>query len=103
VLGRPPLLLRIISRVLLIPVIAGIAYEFIKFSAAHQGHWLMHLLIAPGLWLQSFTTRQPDASMLEVAIAALQRLLVEEKLVTADEAEADALTVAGTSTAPAEG
>jgi uncharacterized protein YqhQ len=103
VLGRPPLLLRILSRVVLIPVIAGIAYEFIKFSAAHQEHWLMRLLIAPGLWLQSFTTRQPDASMLEVAIAALQRLLVEEHLITADKTEADALPSISTSTVPAEG
>jgi len=103
VLGRPPLLLRILSRVVLIPVIAGIAYEFIKFSAAHQEHWLMRLLIAPGLWLQSFTTRQPDASMLEVAIAALHRLLVEEHLITADNMEADALPSISTSTVPAEG
>jgi len=102
-LGRPPLPLRIASRIVLIPVIAGIAYEFIKFSAAHQDHWLMRLLIAPGLWLQSFTTRQPDASMLEVAIAALRRLLVEEHLVAADEAEADSVPVIATSTAPAEG
>jgi len=102
-LGRPPLLLRILSRVVLIPVIAGIAYEFIKFSAAHQEHWLMRLLIAPGLWLQSFTTRQPEASMLEVAIAALQRLLVEEHLITADKTEADALPSISTSTVPAEG
>ena len=102
-LGRPPLPLRIISRVVLIPVIAGIAYEFIKFSAAHQDHWLMRLLIAPGLWLQSFTTRQPDASMLEVAIAALQHLLVEENLVASDEMEADSAAIISTSTAPAEG
>lgn len=97
-LGRPPLLLRIASRILLIPVIAGIAYEFIKFSAAHQDHWLMQLLIAPGLWLQSLTTRQPDASMLEVAIAALQRLLLEEQLVAADETEADPSTIVSAST-----
>ncbi len=102
-LGRPPLLLRIVSRIVLIPVIAGIAYEFIKFSAAHQNHWLMRLLITPGLWLQSFTTRQPDASMLEVAIAALQRLLVEEHLVAADETEADSRAIIGTSTATVEG
>jgi uncharacterized protein YqhQ len=89
--------------VVLIPVIAGIAYEFIKFSAAHQERWLMRLLIAPGLWLQGFTTRPPDASMLEVAIAALQRLLVEEHLVVADATEADALPSIGTSTVPAEG
>lgn len=102
-LGRPPLPLRIASRIVLIPVIAGIAYEFIKFSAAHQDHWLMRLLIAPGLWLQSFTTRQPDNTMLEVAIAALRRLLVEEHLMAADEAEADSVPVMTTSTAPAEG
>ena len=102
-LGRPPLLLRIASRIVLIPVIAGIAYEFIKFSSAHQGHWLMRLLIAPGLWLQSFTTRQPDASMLEVAIAALQRLLVEEHLVAADETGAEPVAIVGTSTATVDG
>jgi uncharacterized protein YqhQ len=98
-LGRPPLLLRIASRIVLIPVIAGIAYEFIKFSAAHQDHGLMRLLITPGLWLQNFTTRQPDASMLEVAIAALQHLLVEEHLVTTDETEADSRAIIDTSTA----
>jgi len=102
-LGRPPLLLRIASRVVLIPVIAGIAYEFIKFSATHQNHRLMHLLIAPGLWLQGLTTRQPDAPMLEVAIAALQRLLIEEDIVPANEAETSAPALAPTSTAPAEG
>jgi uncharacterized protein YqhQ len=102
-MGRPPLLLRIASRIVLIPVIAGIAYEFIKFSAAHQDHWLMRLLIAPGLWLQSFTTRQPDASMLEVAIAALQSLLVEEHLVAADDTETDSRTIVSPSTAPVEG
>jgi uncharacterized protein YqhQ len=102
-LGRPPLLLRIASRIVLIPLIAGIAYEFIKFSSAHHDHWLMRLFIAPGLWLQGFTTRQPDGPMLEVAIAALQRLLVEEQLVPADETETDALPTAGTAPAPAKG
>jgi uncharacterized protein YqhQ len=101
-LGRPPLVLRITSRILLIPVIAGIAYEFIKFSAAHQDHWMMRLLITPGLWLQSFTTRQPDGSMLEVAIAALQRLLLEEHLVAAEEREAESTAIISTTTAPVE-
>jgi uncharacterized protein YqhQ len=101
-LGRPPLFWRITSRIILIPVIAGIAYEFIKFTAAHQDNWLMKSLMAPGLWLQSFTTREPDASMLEVAIAALRRLLVEEHLVAAGETEADSVAVISTSTAPAE-
>jgi uncharacterized protein YqhQ len=102
-LGRPPLLLRIVSRVVLIPVIAGIAYEFIKFSAAHQKHWLMRLLIAPGLWLQSFTTRPPEAPMLEVAIAALKRLLQEEHLVVPGEEAVGVSTVGVGSTAQAEG
>jgi uncharacterized protein YqhQ len=64
----------------LIPVIAGIAYEFLKFSAAHQKNPVMKLLIAPGLALQGMTTREPDLSMLEVSIAALKKLLAEEQL-----------------------
>jgi len=102
-LGRPPLLPRIVSRIVLIPVIAGLAYEFIKFSATHQHHWLMRLLIAPGLWLQSLTTRPPEASMLDVAIAALQRLLAEEHIVATAEEAVSLSTVAITSTAQAEG
>ena len=78
--GDPPLWLKIVSRIVLIPVIAGIAYEFLKFSAAHQQNRLMRLLIAPGLALQGMTTREPDLSMLEVSIAALKKLLAEEQL-----------------------
>lgn len=75
-LGRPPLVLRIISRLVLIPVIAGPAYELIKFSAAHGDNPLVRgLILVPSLALQRLTTREPDESMLEVAIAALQRLL----------------------------
>lgn len=78
--GDPPLWLKIASRIVLIPVIAGIAYEFLKFSAAHQKNPIMKLLIAPGLALQGMTTREPDLSMLEVSIAALKKLLAEEQL-----------------------
>jgi len=78
--GDPPLWLKIVSRIILIPVIAGIAYEFLKFSAAHQQNPLMKILIAPGLALQGLTTREPDLSMLEVSIAALKKLLAEEQL-----------------------
>jgi uncharacterized protein YqhQ len=75
-LGRPPLVLRILSRLLLIPVIAGLTYELIKFSAAHRDNPLIRVLvIKPSVALQSLTTREPDESMLEVAIAALKRLL----------------------------
>ena len=63
--------LRLASRLLLIPVLAGIAYEFIRFSASHLDNRLVWLAIQPGLWLQSLTTREPEDTMLECAIAAL--------------------------------
>ena len=78
--GTPALWIRIISRILLIPIIAGIAYEFLKFSAAHMENPIMRMLIAPGLWLQKLTTREPDESMLEVSAAALTQLLIEENM-----------------------
>lgn len=80
-LGRPSLVLRILSRLLLIPVIAGLTYELIKFSAAHRDNPLIRtVVLAPSLALQRLTTQEPDESMLEVAIAALQRLLdMEDK------------------------
>jgi uncharacterized protein YqhQ len=79
-LGRPPLLLRIASRLVLIPVIAGLTYELIKFSAAHRDNPLIRtVVLVPSLALQRLTTREPDESMLEVAITALQRLLDMEE------------------------
>lgn len=78
-LGRPALWLRLLSRVLFIPVIAGLSYEAIRFSAAHRHNPLMRAILAPGLWLQQLTTREPELPMLEVAIAALQRVLAEEE------------------------
>lgn len=80
-LGRPPILLRFLSRLLLIPVVAGLSYEFIRFSAARsQSNAFVRALIAPGLALQGLTTREPDDSMLEVAIAALKEVLAGEGL-----------------------
>ena len=78
--GNPRIWVKIASRIVLIPVIAGIAYEFLKFSAAHQSNPIMKMLIAPGLALQGMTTREPDLSMLEVSIASLKKLLAEEQL-----------------------
>jgi uncharacterized protein YqhQ len=67
--------------VALIPVIAGLAYEFIRFSADHyRQNRLVRWLISPSLALQRLTTREPDESMLEVAIAALKRVLADEGL-----------------------
>lgn len=72
------LLLRLASRILLIPVVAGIAYEFQRFAAANVGHPLVRALITPGLLLQRLTTREPDPAMLECAIAALKPVLAAD-------------------------
>jgi uncharacterized protein YqhQ len=72
------MVLRLASRLLLIPVVAGIAYEFLRFTAAHANQPLVRLLITPQLALQRLTTREPDASMLECAIAALQPVLAAD-------------------------
>jgi len=74
------LLLRFASRLLLIPLVAGIAYEFLRFSTRHRDNLIMKLFIAPGLALQKLTTREPDLDMLEVAIAALQPVLAADGL-----------------------
>ncbi|MCS6844286.1 MAG: DUF1385 domain-containing protein [Caldilineales bacterium] len=70
--------LRLGSRLLLIPVVAGISYEFLRFTARRQSHPVVKLLIAPGLGLQRLTTREPDESMLECAIAALMPVLAAD-------------------------
>jgi uncharacterized protein YqhQ len=79
-LGRPGMVWRILSRILLIPVVAGLGYEVIKFGAAHRNNRLVRWFLAPSLALQRLTTREPDLDMLEVAIAALKRVLAEEGL-----------------------
>jgi uncharacterized protein YqhQ len=84
-LGRPPMLLRILSRIVLIPVVAGIAYEYIKFTNRHRENPIVRIIAAPNLALQSLTTREPDPSMLEVSIAALKRVLEAESGVAATE------------------
>jgi len=74
-LGRPTLWIAIVSRVVLIPLIAAIAYEFVKFSATRTNKPLVRILLAPGLLLQSMTTREPDDSQLEAAISALNEAI----------------------------
>ena len=63
--------LKILIRILLIPVIAGIAYEIIRL-AGRSDNWLVRMISAPGLWLQGLTTKEPDESMVEVAIKAVE-------------------------------
>jgi uncharacterized protein YqhQ len=77
-LGRPPMLLRILSRIVLIPVVAGVAYEYIKFTNRYRHLRLVRAIAAPNLALQSLTTREPDLPMLDVSIAALKCVLETE-------------------------
>ncbi|MHB1133004.1 MAG: DUF1385 domain-containing protein [Chloroflexota bacterium] len=77
-LGQPPMLERVISRIVLIPFVAAVAYELIKFAAVHSANPLTQILIAPGMWLQKLTTREPDDEMLEVAIVSLRTVLVAD-------------------------
>jgi uncharacterized protein YqhQ len=79
-LGPLSLGLRLLSRVLLIPVLAGLAYEYLRFTARHIDNPLVQALVKPGLALQGLTTREPDADMLEVALAALSALREKEDL-----------------------
>ena len=85
-LGRPPLPLRLLSRIVLVPAIAAVAYEFVQFSAAHYGNRLVRLLVTPSLALQRLTTREPEDGMVETAIIALKRVLVADELMTLEEA-----------------
>ena len=74
-----PLPVLFLSRIALVPVIAGVAYELVRFGARHYGNGLVRALYAPGLWLQALTTRPPDHSMLEVSIASLESCLASDR------------------------
>ena len=77
-IGRPAWYWLIVSRILLLPVIAGIAYELIRFAGKHQDNRVLMTLLAPGLWLQRLTTREPSLDQLEVSIRALREVLERE-------------------------
>ena len=94
-LGRPPIVWRILSRIVLIPVVAGLGYEVIKFGAANWHNRLVRSILSPSLALQRLTTREPTLDMLEVAITALQRVLAEEGLVSDTTESAEQAVVAG--------
>ncbi len=82
--GRPVWYWLIATRILLLPVIAGLAYELIRFAGKHQGNRVLMTLLAPGLWLQRLTTREPTLDQLEVSIRALREVLDLEGAGTAD-------------------
>jgi uncharacterized protein YqhQ len=74
-IGQPSWPWLIASRILLLPLIAGLAYEVIRFAGKHTGNRLLMTLLAPGLWLQRLTTREPSLDQLEVSIRALREVL----------------------------
>jgi len=86
-LGKPPLWLGIISRIVLIPVIAALGYEYIRFGSAHHHNPLVRLLVLPGMALQSLTTREPDDKQVETALYALKRVLEADAQVSRPSAE----------------
>ena len=90
-LGRPPLPWLIASRILLLPVIAGIAYELIRFAGKHTGNRFLMAVLAPGLWLQRLTTREPSLDQLEVSISALKDVLRLEGRITSEERKVEVM------------
>lgn len=74
-IGQPSWPWLIASRILLLPVIAGLAYEVIRFAGKHTDNRFLMTLLAPGLWLQRLTTREPSLDQLEVSIRALREVL----------------------------
>lgn len=84
--GRPALPLLIASRLVLVPVVAGLSYEIIKWAAAHFEHPLVARAMAPGLALQRLTTRPPSLAQLEVALAALHLVIDADEAAEASKA-----------------
>ena len=82
--GSPSLPLKILSRIVLIPVVAGIAYELMRLGAANYRFRVVRWLLAPGLALQGLTTREPDDSMIECAIAALKRVMQRDAVASGE-------------------
>jgi uncharacterized protein YqhQ len=89
--GRPDWYWLIASRILLLPVIAGIAYELIRFAGSHQRNRFLMTLLAPGLWLQRLTTRQPSLDQIEVSIRALREVLQLEGRLTGEERKVEVM------------
>jgi len=84
-MGDLPLIFKLLSRIAVVPLVATVAYEFLRWSAAHYGNPFVRALTKPGLLLQKMTTREPTPEMLEVAIAALEHVLVADGLLTEEE------------------
>lgn len=85
--GRPSLLIRIASRLIVIPLVAGFSYEIIKFSSKYENSYFIKIITWPGLMLQKLTTREPSKEQLEVAISSVKRLLELENVKSTEEVE----------------
>ena len=90
--GKQETWIMILSRILLLPVIAALGYEFTQFGARHMDKAIVRTMMAPGLWLQKLTTREPDNSQLEVAIAALKEVLATDQGLVRDNSSEDTKT-----------
>jgi uncharacterized protein YqhQ len=90
-IGQPWWPYLIASRVLLLPVIAGLAYELIRFAGKHQRNRILMTLLAPGLWLQRLTTREPSLDQIEVSIRALREVLRLEGHVSPEERKVEVM------------
>lgn len=82
-LGKQPMIWRIISRILLLPVIAGISYELIRLAGKFSKYKVVNILFYPGLLLQKITTREPDNDQIEVAISSFKKVIEAEKALKA--------------------
>jgi uncharacterized protein YqhQ len=89
--GRPAWYWLIATRILLLPVIAGIAYEIIRFAGRHPRNPALRTLLAPGLWLQRLTTREPTLDQIEVSIRALREVLRLEGRLTPEERKVEVM------------
>ena len=76
--GTPGIVWRLVSRLIAIPLIAGVAYEALRLGARSPDSGLMRALMVPGIWLQKITTREPDASQIEIAVASFREVLRRE-------------------------
>ena len=74
-IGRQELIWMIVSRILLIPVIAAVGYELLRFGAKYRSNPIVHALFLPGIWVQRITTKQPTDDMIEVAIVSMEQAL----------------------------
>jgi uncharacterized protein YqhQ len=77
-IGRQDPVLMVLSRIALIPVIAAVGYEILRFGARHRGNPIIRALYLPGIWVQMITTKQPTDEMIEVAIVSMQQALLAD-------------------------